>query len=92
MQPLTYILYRIDQWVIWNHQAWIISKKIRCFKVCLDFQLTLIMNVSLLIIISLTSLIRTNRAFQKSSRDYVFRLIDNPEFPHQNVKYTICPE
>ena len=27
-----------------------------------------------------------------SCPDYVFRLIDNPEFPHQNVKETICPD
>ena len=27
-----------------------------------------------------------------SCPDQVFRLIDNPEFPHQNVKDTICPD
>ena len=35
---------------------------------------------------SRTSLIRTNREFQKSCPDLVFRLIDNPDFLRQNVK------
>ena len=38
---------------------------------------------------SQTSLIRTNGEFQKSCPDYVFRLIDNPEFTHQNLEDTI---
>ena len=41
---------------------------------------------------SLTSLIRTTRELRESCTDYVFRLSDNPEFPRQNVKDTICPD
>jgi hypothetical protein len=41
---------------------------------------------------SLTLLIRTTQVFQTFCPDLLFHLMDNPEFPHQNVKDTIFPD
>jgi hypothetical protein len=39
-----------------------------------------------------TASIRYFRELQKSCPDLVFHLIDNPKFPHQNVKETFFPD